>query len=311
MTKEDYYDVCIDAGHGGADHGAMGNGLSEKHLNLRMSLYQYNRLKKLGAKVLMTRYTDKYLNANDRTKIVRDSNARICISNHFNAFSNNQAHGVETIHSIFSNGAKANFLLNEIVKTSGLHRRNAYSRNWGADDYYFMHRLTGKVESVIIEYGFITNKNDMDYYRNDKNFYAVAETVVKTLCDILSIEYKTESELNKNVENETVKQNYASVHVALQDLQLTENQWKTKIVNVKGTGILNENVHIYAGSPNFDNWITLLEKGTEIEFNQLAIPHKSDLVWLSFNDYMTSEIRWIPIGTIDGFNTGKLWLDFK
>ena len=40
--------VIVDAGHGGIDSGAVGNGLEEKDLNLKSSLYIYNRLKELG-----------------------------------------------------------------------------------------------------------------------------------------------------------------------------------------------------------------------------------------------------------------------
>ena len=35
--------IVIDAGHGGTDSGAVGNGIIEKDLNLKISKYMYNR----------------------------------------------------------------------------------------------------------------------------------------------------------------------------------------------------------------------------------------------------------------------------
>ena len=53
--------IIIDAGHGGIDSGAVGNGLLEKDLNLQASLYLYNRLKELGIPTKLVRDNDEYL----------------------------------------------------------------------------------------------------------------------------------------------------------------------------------------------------------------------------------------------------------
>ncbi|MBR2247502.1 MAG: N-acetylmuramoyl-L-alanine amidase, partial [Bacilli bacterium] len=47
--------VIVDAGHGGEDPGALGNGLKEKDLNLQAANYMYKRLKELGIPVEITR----------------------------------------------------------------------------------------------------------------------------------------------------------------------------------------------------------------------------------------------------------------
>ena len=81
--------IIIDAGHGGEDSGAVGNGIIEKDYNLNNSLYMYNRLKELGVPVTLTRTTDETLDKTERVKRIlnaygNDSNV-IAISNHINA----------------------------------------------------------------------------------------------------------------------------------------------------------------------------------------------------------------------------------
>ena len=53
--------IIIDAGHGGIDSGAVGNGLEEKDLNLKAAKYIYNRLQELNIPVVITRIDDEYL----------------------------------------------------------------------------------------------------------------------------------------------------------------------------------------------------------------------------------------------------------
>ena len=81
--------IVVDAGHGGEDPGASGNGIIEKEYTLKISEYIYNRLKDLGLDVKMTRTTDETLSPSERVKRVKnafgDSSDVILVSNHINA----------------------------------------------------------------------------------------------------------------------------------------------------------------------------------------------------------------------------------
>lgn len=179
--------IIIDPGHGGRDPGAQAFGVKEKDWNLKMSLYQYDRLKSLGAKVAITRTTDQTLDPNPRAQLIKNK-YDYCISNHFNAF-NSQARGVETIHSIFAKDHFARKLAEAIVSETGLPMRRVFSRkNDQGRDWYFMHRLTGRTQTVIVEYGFLDNRQDFDYYQKD--FYKAGEAVVKVICQELGIPYR-------------------------------------------------------------------------------------------------------------------------
>ena len=98
--------IVIDAGHGGDDPGASGNGIIEKDLTLKISQYMYDRFRDLGIPVKMTRTTDETISPTERVKRVLDaygnSNDVIVISNHINA-----GGGEFTYHYIIWLGIKA------------------------------------------------------------------------------------------------------------------------------------------------------------------------------------------------------------
>ena len=188
--------IIIDVGHGGTDTGAIGFGVREKDWNLRISLYQYERLKELGAKVGITRTTDKTLDATPRTNLIKNK-YDYCISNHWNAF-NGSARGVETIHSVYGGKELATNIANALVRASGLPLRRVFSRkNSSGGDYYFMHRLTGSTQTVIVEYGFIDNVTDHNFYKNEANFYKAAEAVIEAVCKEIGIAYKAKGNVSK------------------------------------------------------------------------------------------------------------------
>lgn len=181
--------LIIDAGHGGKDPGGGGNNYwKEKDLALKISLYQYERFKELGILVVLTRDSDIYLSPSDRTKIVKDSGAKYCISNHINA-AIPTAKGVETIHSIYSDGKLATKLYEAIV-SEGMKGRRVFSKESTkakGKDYYYMHRDTGSITTTIIEYGFATNTEDTKLLL--KHWQDYAESVVKAFCLFEGVNY--------------------------------------------------------------------------------------------------------------------------
>lgn len=81
--------IVIDPGHGGADPGAIGNGITEKDYTLKISQYMYDRFKELGIPVVMTRDTDITLTPTERANKAKTAFGNykdvLVISNHINA----------------------------------------------------------------------------------------------------------------------------------------------------------------------------------------------------------------------------------
>lgn len=171
--------LVIDAGHGGLDTGTICDLFTEKAMNIQISLYQAKRCEELGVPYLLTRKDDETLSADERSKRVRESGAEVCISNHINA---GGGEGAETIFSIFADGKLANSILDALVE-EGAKRRRVFCRkhpDHPGQDFYFMHRLTGKVETVIVEYGFADNENDKKKISVLWRVYA--EAVLRAVC---------------------------------------------------------------------------------------------------------------------------------
>lgn len=182
--------VIIDAGHGGIDSGAIGNNLLEKDLNLQAAKYINERLNELGIPNKMTREEDIYLPKNERIKKVlelyNNSPNTILISNHINA---GGAEGAEVVYSLKNNPTLASLILDNIG-ASGQIKRKIYQRRLPENpnkDYYYILRESGNTEPVLIEYGFIDNKNDSNKLKNNITNYA--EAVVKAISEYLNYPY--------------------------------------------------------------------------------------------------------------------------
>lgn len=89
MYNDSIKKIVVDAGHGGNDPGASGNGIIEKDYNLKIANYIYNRLKELGLPVTITRNTDTTLSPTDRVNKIFNAYGNnsdvIVLSNHLNA----------------------------------------------------------------------------------------------------------------------------------------------------------------------------------------------------------------------------------
>ena len=172
------YKIVIDAGHGGDDPGAVGNGIIEKDLTLDISKYMYEQFRNLGIPTTLIRSTDKTLNPTERTEKILDTygnkNDVIVISNHINAGGGD---GAEVIYALRNNNKLATLILNSL-EAAGQNVRKAYQRRLPSDtskDYYFIHRNTGNTQPVIVEYGFLDSTgDDVNQLKNDYEKYAQA-----------------------------------------------------------------------------------------------------------------------------------------
>jgi N-acetylmuramoyl-L-alanine amidase len=175
----DTYTVCVDAGHGGSDVGAVGlDGSYEKDDNLRLALKVADALKESGVTVILTRSDDSDTQLNSRSKIANKAKADIFVSLHRNSTANpNTTKGIEIwIHSSGSERsyAAADDILNNLEQVGISENRGVRIGTQGdSDDDYAVIRDTD-MTSMIIEMGFMTSQDDLDYFNENIDNYAKA-----------------------------------------------------------------------------------------------------------------------------------------
>lgn len=182
--------VIIDPGHGGTDSGATGNNLLEKDYNLLISKYMYDRFKQLGVPVAITRDSDTTLSPTDRVNTILNkfgnSSDTILISNHVNS---GGGEGAEVIYALRNKDTLARRILENIGAT-GQETRKYYQRRLPSDtskDYYFIHRNTGNLEPLIVEYGFIDDTKDVEFLK--ENYKELAEAVISAVANYIGVPY--------------------------------------------------------------------------------------------------------------------------
>ena len=182
--------VVVDAGHGGADPGAVSGGLQEKDFTLDASLYMYERLQQLGIPAVLTRDSDENLSRTERLRRANEafggSPNAILISNHINA---GGGEGAEVIYALRNNSTLAQSILEEIG-SEGQIMRKYYQRRLPEDpskDYYYIIRETAPMQSLLVEYGFIDNANDRVKLQNDLLNYV--EAVVRAIAEYAGVPY--------------------------------------------------------------------------------------------------------------------------
>lgn len=179
--------LVIDAGHGGDDPGAtrIMRVIEEDDLVLQISFYQQQRFAELGVRVDLTRADDVTVELDPRAQMVKNSGARVCISNHINAGGGT---GAEVIVSLYSDQVWGGLVL-AALQAAGAGSRRVYTKEHPTlqgKDYYAMQRKTGSVETIIVEYGFIDSA-DITGLLDRWKYYA--EAVIKATCEYMGWAY--------------------------------------------------------------------------------------------------------------------------
>ena len=193
--------VIIDAGHGGSDPGGGSNEYwKEKDLNLKISLYEYERLRQLGIPVKLTRDNDTTLDPTERVLKVyslADGNNDILISNHINV-DYGRIDGAEVIYSIKDSDTFAKLIASNLQAAGqNLSPSGVYTRtNELGNDYYYIIRNVRPIKSVLVEFGFADSPgNDVMLLRD--NWERLAEAVVKSVAEFLGYPYSVGSPIGK------------------------------------------------------------------------------------------------------------------
>lgn len=182
--------IAIDAGHGGADPGAVGvTGTVEKDINLLLVKELSALLKEKGAVPILTRTDDSvYSNVkredlDHRAAIVKKADAELFLSLQCNATPNSELHGAQTFYYPESEQGQllAEAVQNRFRNMLGNTDREALTLS----SAYIMSTLD--IPAVMVEVGFLSNPEE-EKLLNDEAYRKKIVTAV--YCGILDY-YKT------------------------------------------------------------------------------------------------------------------------
>ncbi len=167
--------IALDAGHGGVDSGAQGNGKSEADLTWKIMTACKNKLEAYGFKIVLAREQSGYYPSNDylyRVQRCIDQGAQAFVSFHINSGSSG-AHGAE-VYAPTANGTDytqvsvelANKVMNNLA-AMGLTYRGVFQMEVGDEFAVIRCAREQGIPGILIEHGFISNYGDVVNYFSD------------------------------------------------------------------------------------------------------------------------------------------------
>ena len=167
--------VCIDAGHGGKDSGAVGAKVTEKWIALDVANRVATKLQNSGIEVVMTRDSDYFVELADRATISNNTGADIFVSIHCNSASES-ATGTEvwSYPGAAEDKQLAQSILDKLIARTGFQNRGVKEENFA------VLRLT-KCPAALVELGFISNPQEeqtmMGFDYQDQASTAIVEGI--------------------------------------------------------------------------------------------------------------------------------------
>ena len=173
--------IAIDAGHGGTNNGAVGaTGVYEKDMTLAVALKLQKTLTAAGAKVIMTRTTEKFVDNLDRVTFYRDSVPDLLISLHLNS-SDDPLHtgGVSTYYR-YPGFRDLSLDIYKRIQELGL---KGYG-NTGA--FNFMLNSPNEYPNALVEMLFLSNPDEEAKILDDGFQQKMADKIVLGIKDFLA-----------------------------------------------------------------------------------------------------------------------------
>lgn len=168
--------IVIDPGHGGSDHGAIRNNISEKNITLDISKRVQKLLEKKGYEVYMTRETDETVSLQERVDISENVSPDIFVSIHVNSSNSESPHGLETHY--YKNNS---LLLAKTVHASLLNNISANNRGLFKSKFYVINHTTAP--AILVEIGFLSNPSERAQLVTESRKQATAKAIAEGIND--------------------------------------------------------------------------------------------------------------------------------
>jgi N-acetylmuramoyl-L-alanine amidase len=209
--------IAVDAGHGGTDPGAIGNGITESKYTLEIALLLGKRLQSKGFTVIYTRESDKKLDLKERTTLANERKADIFISIHLNSSVKKDALGLEAYYldvarsdaasvvAARENAVDVNatsdlqFILSDLTRNAKRDESRAIAtlvlertvtklksggfsvKHNGVRSAPFFVLMGARMPAFLIEVGYLSNRADAARLKNKKYLESLADGIAEGL----------------------------------------------------------------------------------------------------------------------------------
>lgn len=190
--------IALDAGHGGKDPGATGNGLLEKDITLQLALKTGTYLRtKYNCDVMYTRNKDVYLELSERANIANRAKADLFCSFHINSF-NAASKGFETFRYSKTTKQKSIELqkhvhaeVMKVLKPHGITDRGMKAGNFAVVRETIM-------PALLTETLFISNPNEAKLLKSEDFLNKVAQAHAIGIAKAARLKEKISNEQPEN-----------------------------------------------------------------------------------------------------------------
>lgn len=174
--------LWIDAGHGGSDSGATGNGVEEASWNLRLAEAVKAVAQRQGWTVGMSRESDVFIPLADRYKKANAFHADAFVSLHENA---GGGEGSEVIYPANHDVGASKALAVDIERAVAAITPSGHDRGQYADRRGLAVLRGTDMPAVIVETAFVDSKSDAAFLKSATFYTTVADAIVRGICTYL------------------------------------------------------------------------------------------------------------------------------
>ncbi len=241
LTENKIITVVIDAGHGGTDNGGIAiDGSYEKDLTLALvkKIKELNRNENL--RIILTRETDIYQQPKEKAALAKKSGADIFISIHINSEPFKKTppgSGMEVLVSKTenSNSEKSKLLATAVINAFGNNYKLAVSKSPIQKEQSIWVLQEATCPAVLIEAGFLSNQNDLNYLKSVDGMEQFATNVLNAIAAF-------EADPQTEIENLTAVKDTSPINKNLkQDSKVMKFTNATVLTNFEGTFQIDAN----------------------------------------------------------------------
>jgi N-acetylmuramoyl-L-alanine amidase len=180
--KPDKIVVIIDAGHGGKDPGNKTDTLSEAQINLQVAnqILEIKKKERKNIEFIFTRKGDDFLELKDRIALIDKHKADLFISIHCDNYTDEIINGFEIFHPIKGDQIVGSKKYARLLEEALLKKKTPMDHKSTKPGEMFV-ITRAHCPAVIVNFGFLSNPNDLETVLNPEYQMAFAKAMVESI----------------------------------------------------------------------------------------------------------------------------------